>query len=118
MSVPAAVDSTPPTLTLSGPASSSVRYNDFTLTANENLNCSTLDKDDFSITVIRVIGVVNGVNAKSCTVQTVTLIAPKTQKTGSLTPSRTFSVSDTAGNAATTISSGSPAQIALEITDE
>lgn len=111
------IDSTAPVVTLSGPTSTSVRNNNFLISANETIICSTLDKPDFLSGHIRVTQITNGPDSKSCYVHTTSLIPPKTRLTGFLKEG-SFSVSDQAGNSATSISSGSPAQIVLEITDE
>jgi hypothetical protein len=109
-----AVDRTAPTVTLArnaGSSSSSTIL--FTVTGNEAINCATLSYDngvDFTFTRISRI---NSITQSSTTVCTIS--AQSTAERGDisrasiLTAATTFSISDTAGNAQTTLL-GSPQQ--------
>ena len=110
-----AADRTAPTVTLArnaGSSSSSTIL--FTVTGNEAINCATLSYEnnvDFTFTRISLI---NSITQSSTTVCTIS--AQSTAERGAtvarasiLTAATTFAVSDTAGNAQTTLL-GSPQQ--------
>ena len=110
-----AVDRTAPTVTLArnaGSSSSSTIL--FTVTGNEAINCATLsftNNVDFTFTRISFINSITQTSTSVCTIS-----ASSTAERGDtvarasiLTAAATFSVSDTAGNAQTTLL-GSPQQ--------
>jgi hypothetical protein len=113
------IDTTAPTVTLaaSGSTSGSATIT-FTVTGNEPITCSTLSTTsgtDFDLTGISAI---TGIVQTSATVCTITATSTATNGggavTSTLTAASTFSMTDTAGNAQTTLT-GSPQSMAVTI---
>ena len=117
------IDTTAPTVTLAASAANSASGTiTFTLTGSEAIACSTLSTvngTDFDFTNISSI---TGIVQTSPTVCTITATSTATEGGGAVTSSLatagagSFSVSDTAGNAQTTLT-GSPASTVVTITD-
>jgi hypothetical protein len=113
------IDTTAPTITLaaSGSTSGSATIT-FTVTGNEPVTCSTLSTTsgtDFDLTGISAI---TGIVQTSATICTITATSTATNGggaiTSTLTAASTFSMTDTAGNAQTTLT-GSPQSTAVNI---
>jgi hypothetical protein len=114
-------DSTPPTVTLAASsATSSSATITFTVTGNEAITCSTLSTAsgvDFTYSGITAI---TGIVQTSPTVCTITATSTATAGGGAVTSTLTaagsFSMTDTAGNAQTTLN-GSPQSTVVTVTD-
>lgn len=102
----------PPTVTLAASAATSTSTAiSFTITGNEDINCTTLSTasgTDFTLTNISVITAIVQTSARVCTVNaTSTATSGGGRTTSTLTAAGSFSIADTAGNAQTTLI-GSP----------
>jgi hypothetical protein len=109
----------PPTVTLAAVAStSSSTAISFTVTGNEDLNCSTLSTTsgtDFTLTNISSIASIVQTSAKVCTINaTSSATAGGGARVSTLTASGTFSIADTSGEAQTTLI-GSPQSTTVTI---
>ena len=119
--IPSVPDTTAPTVTLAASAANSASGTiTFTVTGNEAITCSTLSTlngTDFAFTNISAI---TGILQTSPTVCTITATSTATEGgeavTSTLTAAGTFSVTDTAGNAQTTLTS-SPKSTIVTVTD-
>ena len=114
------VDSTAPTsatLAASTTTSSSATIT-FTVTGSEDLDCTTLSTTadtDFTLTRISAISSIAQTSGTVCTITaTSTATAGGGAVTSTLTAAASFSVSDTAGNALTTLT-GSPQSITVTV---
>src|SRR6185295_8281915 len=112
------VDTVAPTLTLAAVTTSPTNSTSltFTLTGNENLDCSTISTvagTDFTFTNISSIGPITGTGTPTCTIPATSSIVSGATGTSSLTRASTFSVSDLAGNAQTAVA-GSPASVVVD----
>jgi hypothetical protein len=88
----------------------------FTLTGNENLDCSTISTTngvDFTFGNISSIGPITGSGTTTCTIPATSSIGSGATGTSSLTRDGTFSVSDSVGNAQTAVA-GSPASVVVD----
>lgn len=111
-------DDEAPTLTLAASsATSSVAMISFTLTGDEPINCATLTSADLTVTNIDSVDSVTQTTQSRCTISATSSVQPGDSGTSSVRASGSFSVSDTAGNARTSISSGSPASTVVTIAD-
>ena len=103
-SATAVPDGTPPTVTVSASgSSSSTRTVTFLVSANEPIDCTTVTSADFTGTNVSSFDSVVQSTASTCTVAVTSSILPGGSGTTSLAASGSFSVSDTAGNAQTTL---------------
>ncbi|MFZ9808138.1 MAG: beta strand repeat-containing protein, partial [Ilumatobacteraceae bacterium] len=107
-----AADTTAPTVTLAATdATSTSATITFTVTGNEDITCSTLSTStgtDFTFTNISAITSIVQTSATVCTITaTSTAIADGNAVVSTLTAAASFSMTDTAGNAQTTLT-GSP----------
>ena len=115
------IETTPPTVTLarSGATSTSATLT-FTITGNENITCSTLSTSegvDFTFTNISAITSITQTSSTLCTITaTSSAAADAVTVTSTLTAAGSFSMTDTAGNAQTTLT-GAPQSIAVTRTD-
>jgi hypothetical protein len=116
-----AIDATLPTVTLAAAASTSGSATiTFTVTGNEPITCSTLSTThgtDFDYTSTGI-SAITGIVQTSATVCTITATSTATDGggavTSTLTAASTFSITDTVGNAQTTLT-GSPRSTAVTI---
>ncbi len=115
------IDTTAPTVTLaaSAPTSTSATIT-FTVTGNEAITCSTLSTDsgtDFTLTNISAISGIVQTSSTVCTITaTSTAAADGVEVTSTLTATGSFSMTDTAGNAQTSLTS-SPQSTVVTRTD-
>ncbi len=113
------IDSTAPSVTLATPAATSSSASiTFTVTGNEDIDCTTLDTGagvDFDLSGISAISAVIQTSSTVCTLTaTSTATAGGGAVPSTLTAATSFSVADTAGNTQTTLS-GSPRTITVTI---
>jgi hypothetical protein len=95
------VGSYPPTVTLAPTAAtSSSTAISFTVTGNEDLNCSTLTATDFTLTYISSITSIVQTSTKVCTINAISsATAGGVARDSTLTASGTFSIEDNSSNA-------------------
>ena len=114
------VDGTTPTVTLArSAATSSSEAITFTVTGNENINCSTLSTTngtDFDLSGISAITGIAQTSSTVCTISATSSAVSGSPATSTLTRASTFSISDAAGNAQTSLS-GSPQSTTVTISD-
>ena len=101
-------DTTAPNLTLAAISTSSTSTSiAFSISSNETIDCSTLSSSQFTTTNIASIDSIVQTNSTTCRVNaTSTATAGGGSVTSSLTASGSFSLSDSAGNAQTTLGGG------------
>jgi hypothetical protein len=111
------LDVTPPILTLTSPSASQSTNNPvFTVTGNEDIDCATLSAvagQDFTL----VGGTVTSITQQSttkCAITVSTTVAASSSTAVTVTKATTFSMTDTSGNATTTLI-GSPATVTVSI---
>ncbi|MEY5059327.1 MAG: hypothetical protein RJA51_1074, partial [Actinomycetota bacterium] len=111
-------DTTAPVLVLAAVSATSSSQNlSFTLTGNEAVDCNTVTSADFVLTAVDQVDSVTQTTPTRCTISATSSVAPGSSGTSSLRASSGFSVEDEYGNAATSISSGSPASVVVTIAD-
>ena len=111
-------DTTAPVLVLAAVSAASSSQNlSFTLTGNEAIDCNTVTSADFVLTAVDQVDSVTQTTPTRCTISATSSVAPGSSGTSSLRASSGFSVEDEYGNAATSISSGSPASVVVTIAD-
>ena len=114
-------DTTPPTVTLAATAANSSSATiTFTVTGNEAITCSTLSTASGTDFTYSGITEITGIVQTSSTVCTITATSSATAGGGAVTSTLTaagsFSMTDTAGNAQTTLT-GSPKSTVVTISD-
>jgi hypothetical protein len=112
----------PPTVTLAASAATSTSTAiSFTVTGNEDINCTTLSTTsgtDFTYTNISLITSIVQTSARVCTINaTSTATSGGGAKVSELTAAGSFSIADTAGNAQTTLI-GSPQSTTVTVTSD
>ena len=113
-------DTIPPLVTLAAPATATASALTFTVTGNEALDCATLSKVagvDFDLSKITSINSITQSSPKVCTIAASSDAVEALDTAASrLTAVATFSISDSAGNAQTTLQ-GSPQTVNVSIPD-
>ena len=111
------LDVTPPTLTLTSPSASQSTNNPvFTVTGNEDIDCATLSAvagQDFTVTGGTITSITQQSSTK-CVLTVSTTVAASSSTAVTVTKATTFSMTDTSGNATTTLI-GSPATVTVSI---
>lgn len=112
-------DTIAPTVTLAVvAATSTTRLVQYTITGNENIDCSglsTVAGEDFTLTDITEITSIVQTTSKVCTISArSSAIAGGAAVTSTLTAAATFAVADTAGNAQSTLT-GSPKSVTVTV---
>lgn len=100
-------DTTPPTLVLSrdGPEASDGSWLVAVLDGDEPIACATLAPADLVGVAVASLDILQ-VTASRCRIEVASSVAPGAEGTTSIAPSASFSVTDTAGNAATAATGG------------
>ena len=87
----------------------------FTLSGNEAIDCTTLTASDLGLTNISQVDSVTQTTPSRCTVTVTVSIAAGASGVATLRASGTFSVEDSAGNAATTITTGAVSSVLVSV---